>query len=327
MIIDVHAHFVSSGLLEDARLRNSPVGFEEETNRLVFPSGPSRPIPDSLVDLDQRADWMTSRNIDLQVVSPWMDILGVDLSTEEQWSWCRMYNDSVAADLEGNAQFRALAALPVSSGELSASELSRAVNDLGFVGGAIPTQVGEGVDLDEAGLSSLFEAAEALGVPLFVHPFKVMARERMNNHFLFNICGNPFETTLAALRLFFSGAFDTWPGLTLLLAHAGGTLPLVAGRAVHASRHAAGFDEALGDSSEILGRFYYDTILHDPKALRLAIDVAGPDRFALGSDYPFPMWLDDPVTHLDSASDQTEFGVDVVRHQVAESTPARLFGL
>lgn len=128
----------------------------------------------------------------------------------------------------------------------------------------------------------------------------------MNNQFLFNICGNPFETTLAALRLFFSGTFETWPGLTLLLAHAGGTVPLVAGRAVHASRHAAGFDEALGDSSEILGRFYYDTILHDPKALRLALDVAGPDRFALGSDYPFPMWLDDPLSHLDSASDQTE---------------------
>lgn len=326
MIIDVHAHYVSPRLLERATGPASPVRLDITSRRLAFPTGLSRPIPESLIDTENRTDWMDSNTIDVQVLSPWMDIVGVDLAADEQSIWCRWYNDSVAADLEYAPRFRALAALPLSSAKSSAAELRRAVGEFGFVGGAIPTQLGDGIDLDAAGLDALFEAAESLEVPLFVHPFKVMARQRMDHHFLFNVCGNPFETTLAALRLFFSGVFEDWPDLKLLLAHVGGTLPLVAGRAVHASRHAAGFETPIAASSEILDHFYYDTILHDPHALAFALKVIGPQRLALGSDFPFPMWLDDPLQHLQQASQEAGLG-DQVMKQVAELTPRELLGI
>lgn len=326
MAIDVHAHYVSPGLLDQAASSASPVAVDEAEHRLIFPSGPSRPIPNSLLELTERSAWMDRRFIRIQIVSPWMDILGVDLSGPDQALWCRMYNDTVADDLEGAPRFRAMAALPVSSGEWAAEELERAVSELGFAGGAIPTQVGDGLDLDAAGLDALFQAAEALDVPLFIHPYRVMARSRMTSHFLFNVCGNPFETTLAALRLFFSGVFETLPKLRILLAHAGGTLPMLAGRAVHASRHAQGFDRELESSSEILDRFYYDTILHDERALAFALTAIGPERFALGSDYPFPMLVDDPHRHIHSAAQEMGASTDLIK-QVAEVTPAQLFRL
>ena len=183
----------------------------------------------------------------------------------------------------------------MSSGQSAAEELERVVREHGFLGGSIPTQVRGGLDLDAAGLDSLFATAQELGVPLLVHPYRVMARSRMDRHFLFNICGNPFETTLAAMRLFFWGVFDKWPELKLVLAHTGGALSLLAGRAWHASSHAAGFEHPLKSPSEMLDSFYYDTVLHDPLSLGHAMRVIGPSRIMAGTDSPFPMLLDDPV--------------------------------
>lgn len=299
-MLDIHAHYVSPSLLSAAQEGGVPVSYDAERNALEFPSGPSRSIPRSLTDLDRRRDWARERSIDVQIVSPWMDITGDDLEGRAADVWCRMSNDLVAQDLGDDPSFRAFASLPVSSGPLAANELERSVTELGFVGGALPTQV-DGVDLDTAGLEPLFEAAEALDVPLFVHPFRVMARPRMDVHFLANVCGNPFETTLAALRLFFAGVLDEWPGLKLVLSHTGGALSLLAGRASHASTHVPGMDRPVADSSEILSRFYYDAILHDPQALAFAIRSIGASHLAAGTDFPFPMRLDDPVNQVRTA--------------------------
>ena len=299
-MLDLHAHYVPPSLIAAARQTRLPVAYDQDANAVVFPSGPSRPIGAALTDLERRREWNEERSIDLQVLSPWMDITGDDLEGGDAAEWCRLSNDAVAEDIKGSDSFRAFASLPVSSGEAAAAELERAVTELGFVGGAVPTQV-DGVDLDRAGLDPLFEAAEALQVPIFLHPFRVMAPSRMDIHFLSNVCGNPFETTVAALRLFFDGAFESWPRLKLLLAHAGGALPSLAGRAAHASNHVAGFARLASEPSEILGRFYYDSILHDPMALAFAIRALGPSRLVAGTDYPFPMKLDNPADHVKEA--------------------------
>ena len=155
-------------------------------------------------------------------------------------------NDAVAGDIDGQPGLRALAALPVTDGGLAADELRRCVDRLGFVGGAIPTQVG-GKDLDVAGLEPLWEAAESLGVLLFIHPNRVMGGDRMKVHFLGNVCGNPFETTLAAMRLYFAGVFTNWPELRILLAHGGrhAALPGGPGRARVPSRTRASSERSI----------------------------------------------------------------------------------
>jgi aminocarboxymuconate-semialdehyde decarboxylase len=268
---------------------------------------------------------MRAQSIERQVLSPWMDIAGDDLEPAQASEWCRLQNDTVADDLNARPRFSALAALPVVSGEDAAAELVRAVRELGFVGGAVPTQV-KGLDLDESGLDPLFESAVKLGAPLFVHPYRVMAGNRMDKHFLSNVCGNPFETTLAAMRLYFGGILDARPGLKVLLAHAGGVLPILAGRAAHASRHSPGFDRQVRSPDEILSAFYYDTLLHDPRALSFAFESIGPSRMAAGTDAPFPMQVDHPIGHIQTACAQA--GLDSAGcKQILEGTAIELFGL
>ena len=269
---------------------------------------------------------MDERSIERQILSPWMDITGDDLDPEGAARWCRAMNDGTATDITGHRdRFGALAALPVVDGRAAAAELRRCMGEMGFVGGAIPTQVA-GLDLDEAGLEPLWEAASEMGAVLFMHPFRVLGGRRMGAHFLNNVCGNPFETTLAALRLYFDRTFERWPELRILLAHGGGVLPTLAGRAVHASRHAPGFDRAVDHPDSILGCFYYDTILHDPRALALLMNTVDPARIAAGTDYPFPMILDRPADHIQEAGRRADLDRDAYRRILSGTSRVLLRG-
>ena len=292
-MIDVHAHYLPPALLTNRRADDVGVGFDESERRLVFPTGPSRPLPAPLLDLVGRRASIEGRGITLQVLSPWLDVAGDDLDPARAVGWTAAMNDATAADIAGDDAFAAFAALPVTDGAAAARELRRAVTELGFRGGAIPTQVG-GTNLDDPGLDPLFATAEELGVPLFVHPHRVLGAERLRHDFLTNVCGNPFETTVAALSLFSAGVMDRHPGLVVLLAHCGGALPLLAGRAVQASRAGVAERRPVADPDEILHAFLYDTVVHDPAVLAFAIERLGADRVLLGTDDPFPMWVEDP---------------------------------
>ena len=161
-MIDLHAHYLSPSVLAAASEGLLPAIVENQ--RVIrFPSGPSDPVLAALTDLEGRLRWNDERGIEVQVLAPWMDITGDDLEGSSARTWCRAMNDGIAQDIEGNPRFRALAALPVANGEMAAQELRRCVEQLGFSGGAIPTQVNS-KDLDEAGLEPLWEAAEALRV-------------------------------------------------------------------------------------------------------------------------------------------------------------------
>ncbi|MDE0370360.1 MAG: amidohydrolase family protein [bacterium] len=323
-MIDMHAHYLSPSVLREASAGSVPVGLAPDGRSLLFPSGPSRPVPPPLSELTDRLRWMEERAIERQILAPWMDVTGDDLAPEEATVWCRAMNDSCAEDIGDEPRFGALAALPVVDGEAAARELVRSVEQLGFAGGAIPTQVG-GRDLDVAGLEPLWEAAASLGALLFIHPFRVMGGDRLKAHFLGNVCGNPFETTLAALRLYFAGTFARWPDLRVLLSHGGGVLPVLAGRAAHASRHAPGFDRAVDHPDSILECFYYDTILHDARALTLLMNTVESARIAAGTDYPFPMILDRPTDHAREAADQAGLTEDEL-HRILSGTAEELLG-
>jgi Predicted metal-dependent hydrolase of the TIM-barrel fold len=249
------------------------------------------------MDLDARRAWNAERGLERQVVSPWMDVTGDDLDGSQARSWARLLNDGVAAEIEGDPSFLAFATLPVNDGAAAAEELARCVQELGFVGATLPTQVG-GRNLSEGGLQPLFEAAESLDVPLFLHPFRILGASRLQQDFMTNICGNPFEITVAAMDLFFSGVIDRYPALAILLSHCGGTLPLVAGRAAHGSRNNPKVRRSVDAPGQILDAFYYDTVQHDAQALAYSIARVGAKRVALGSDVPFPMAVDDPCGHV-----------------------------
>jgi aminocarboxymuconate-semialdehyde decarboxylase len=102
--------------------------------------------------------------------------------------------------------------------------------------------------------------------------------------------------------LIFGGVLERLPALRICFAHGGGAFPATIGRIEQ------GFttrpDLCAADNPvnprAYLGRFYVDSLVHDPDALRYVVKLCGVDRVALGSDYPFPLGEEVPGRLIES---------------------------
>ena len=113
--------------------------------------------------------------------------------------------------------------------------------------------------------------------------------------------------TLAAARMIFAGVLEKYPDLRLCLSHAGGMALWIQGRFDHGLRALPACQGIIErPPSEYLKRMYFDTITHNPEALRYVIDRVGADRLALGTDYPFAVADYDPVGTVDAIPGLTE---------------------
>ena len=173
------------------------------------------------------------------------------------------------------------------------------IDDLGFVGALVnpsDSPAGGHRYLDDPACAPLLAAAAARGRPLFVHPSRELpAGEHFDDFVLSLIVGRPTQTAVCAARLIFTGALDRHPRLSLLLAHGGGVLPAMAGR-LDATWRAyrpgrwRGPDVLSAPPSTYLRRFHVDTNVWSVPALRLLLDVLGPERLLVGNDQP-PVWF------------------------------------
>jgi aminocarboxymuconate-semialdehyde decarboxylase len=190
----------------------------------------------------------------------------------------------------------ALATVPLQDGALAARVLEEAL-DRGFKGAMIATQPkGIGGNLDDLSLDPFWEVASARQAAIFLHPHYICSDDRLDGYDLVNAVGRLADTTIAVARLLFSGHLTRYPGVSLLLSHAGGALPYALGRL---KRNWAIHPE-YADPEEQFRRLYFDTVLFEPRALRFLCDVAGADKIMLGSDFPFGIGDPDPCTVVDA---------------------------
>jgi aminocarboxymuconate-semialdehyde decarboxylase len=119
----------------------------------------------------------------------------------------------------------------------------------------------------------------------------MLGKEKMPKYWLPWLVGMPAETSLAICSLIFGGVLERLPNLRVAFAHGGGAFPGTIGRIEHGFRVRP--DLCAVDNSTnpraYLGKFYLDSLVHDPAALRYLIDLVGAEKIALGSDYPFPL--------------------------------------
>ena len=269
MRIDVHAHYIPSSIPELANRRG---GF-----------GPAANMRDSMSDLDQRLADMDERGIDIELVSapPYVQNSEPDL--------CRRMNDATAAAIAGSQRFIGLATLPMQEPEAATAELERCVRELGFRGLEILTNV-HGENLHAPRFAPLYRKMQELDVAAFVHPQNVLGADRLGQFFMGNIIGNPSDTAVAAGCLIFGGVLEEMPGLRFVLAHGGGTCPLLRGRWEHAWRQHLVEDTVIKrPPSEYFKKLYFDTLTHSAPVLNYLVETVGHDRIMLGSDYPFGM--------------------------------------
>lgn len=327
--IDAHLHHVPPAVFDILRRESTTFGVEFEpgrTPRIAFPGQPRpRPILEALYDLEGHQAYMRDQGIDRLILGPLLDIVGYSLEPDRGAAWSRLLNERMAEAVCGAPSLTGLATVPMQAAAAAAAELRYAVEQLGLRGAMIDTNVrGRGLGGDD--LLPFWEAAEALGVPVVLHPFEVPALDRFNEHYLHNVVGYPLETTLAAAELIFSGVMRRYPRLNVVLVHAGGFLPYQIGRLDRAFRaYLSRGDSALrcvDPPSTYLRRFYYDTLTHDADALRYAVEKIGADRVVLGSDRPFGMGDPKPAAVVEAA------GFDAAaRDAILGGNAARLFGV
>ena len=298
-VIDAHTHFMPASLAEEAALR--PEWGIEITRRegqqwVNHEQGFAYPLDETFFGEEAKLADMDARGIDMSVMSISPTLFFYWIGAPDASSFARYANDALAETVRrGGGRLAGVATLPMQDPEAAAEELRRSVEELSLRGAHIGTSV-EGGYLDEARFTPLLEAADALRVPLIIHPYYVGPRPGLEDFYLTNIFGNPLDTALSAARLIFSGSLDAFPNLKVMLVHAGGFLPYQIGRFDH------GWDVRPEPKvrldrppSEYLDRFFYDTIAHHDSALAWLVQLVGDSRVVLGTDLPYDMGDEDPV--------------------------------
>jgi aminocarboxymuconate-semialdehyde decarboxylase len=298
--VDVHTHFLPRFFVEEAA-SGGILDVHEEDGFLVHPQGFRYPAKEEFLSSEAQLRQMDELRIDISVLSGAPTLFFYDRAAEEVVPFTRRCNDALAEHVAGQERLFALAGLPLQDPGAAAEELERAVRELGMLGAHIGTNC-ERMPLDAPELDPVLATAEALDVPLVLHPYYVGPKPGLEDFYLVNSIGNPLDTAIAAMRLIHSGALDRHPRLRVALVHAGGFAPFQIGRFDHA------FDvrpeprvRISQRPSTYVDRFWFDTITHNDLALQFLRDMVGEARIFLGTDLPFDMADPEPVTRLERA--------------------------
>jgi aminocarboxymuconate-semialdehyde decarboxylase len=261
---------------------------------------------DEFIELDAILANRAAHGIDGVLLSPWVPLLFYDMAAPEGLERCRLQNGGLAS-LRARAPDRVsvLGAVPLQDPDLAAAELHALMASGDFAGVEITASV-NGSYLGDPRFEPFWAAAEECDALVFVHPTtRGFAAPAFAEHYLWNLVGNPMETTLTAAHLVLSGTMDRHRRLRVLLAHGGGAIVALGGRLRHGHEHiaAAGPPPAAPEraADAVIGRFLFDTVTHDPRLLADLVGHVGADRVLLGSDYPFDMADPDPVATVRAA--------------------------
>ena len=254
-----------------------------------------RRIDERSWDSERRLKDMADEGIDIQVLSPIPITFGYDFSGQAVLELAQMQNEEIAQVVSvAPRQFIGLGTVPLQNPDLAASEVRRAVTQLGLAGVEIGTQV-EGRNLDDPTLEPFWQACAVVDAAVFVHPEAVFAPERTQKYRMVYSVGYTSETGIAAASIVMSGLLDRYPTLRLCFAHGGGTFPWLLPRLDQTWQV---FDDVrttvARKPSETAKLLTYDTLTYDQTNTRLLIERLGAERLVLGTDYPFPLREDPP---------------------------------
>ena len=202
--------------------------------RATFPANETEPsslIGERLADLTNvRLKEMDEAGIDLQVLSH-VSPSAQKLDPESGAALARRVNDALNETVRSHPdRFAGFAALPSANPKAAADELERTVTKLGFKGAMIHGLSRGNLFLDDKQFWPIFERAQALDVPIYMHPAVphpavIEAYYKEYPAMIRAGWGFGVETATQGLRLIMSGLFDAYPKLKIILGHLGEGLP------------------------------------------------------------------------------------------------------
>jgi aminocarboxymuconate-semialdehyde decarboxylase len=327
MVIDIHAHYIPIQWLDELRRRGPQYGCsvtQDASGRSLLRVGDRKasPVLTLLTDVHRRYEAMKKRGVDKQVLSPSLGTIGYHLEPRHGQALSRLFNEIIVETAsKSDGRLIPVGTVPLQSSVAALEELDYA-EKLGIRMIEICTNV-NGANLDDETIRPFFKRACDLGVLVQIHPNQdnCAALDRLDRYYLNNLIGNPIDTMIAAASLIFSGIMEQLPALNICLVHGGGALPYVLGRIMHGYSNIEAARTILQAPDHYFRSFYFDTVVHDPRALRFLQELVGPERLLLGSDYPYDNTGEpDPVGFLNAAG----LGKNL---DVLGRTAARLLGI
>jgi aminocarboxymuconate-semialdehyde decarboxylase len=330
MKIDLHTHILPPEW-PNLRERYGYGGFVQLEHsgpgcaRMMIDGQSFREIEDNCWDPKRRLKDIEPHGVDVQVLSTVPVMFSYWAKPRDTHDLARILNDHIADVVRAHPRrFVGLGTLPLQDPDLAIRELERCVGELHLAGVQIGSHV-DGKNLDHPNLFPVFQAAERLGAAVFVHPWDMLAKERMGKYWLAWLVGMPAETCLAICSLIFGGVLARLPRLRIAFAHGGGSFPGTLGRIERGfqTRPDLCATECSLGPREHLDKFYLDSLVHDAEALRTLIRQFGPERIALGTDYPFPLGEAEPGKLIESLSDISP----AARERLLSGTALEFLGL
>jgi len=295
--IDIHAHwypeewirlFDKDGAKEGASIERKDGKYHLKAKHIT------NAFDERFVAVDERVKVMDRIKVDVHCLSLTTPMVywaspafGLALS--------QAFNDAAsAAHRKHPERLLGFAMLPMQAPELALKELERCAKLPGIRGVYMATNVNN-EELDEKRFWGIYEACEALGWTIYLHPVDTVGQDRTKKFYLKNLCGNPYDTGIAAAHLIMGGVLDRFPKLGFNLPHAGGTFPWLVGRWERGRQVRPELKHMRQPVGSYLQRFTYDTIGHDDRINQALVKLVGAERVTLGSDYCFDMGLEDPA--------------------------------
>jgi aminocarboxymuconate-semialdehyde decarboxylase len=273
--IDMHTHW-------------APEAYNKALVELGHPVNSSYPLS---IEMDQRRRWMDEHGDLMHCLT---------LNGGMPWQWTTPKQAAHLAQIINDAgievhqkypdRFVLGAELPVNDYELALKELNRVAGQPGVRAVHLPDSVEKRDYVFDSNFAPVLARIEELKLPIVFHQMDGAVNAFGGDRTAGppNLAAGidaPIEHTFLATKLIYTGTLDKYPNLQIVLPHAGGAFPYLAGRQEHFLFHMNGPAISIQHPfRDYLRRFHYDYLIYWPEAFRFLMTMVGSDRIVVGTD-------------------------------------------
>jgi len=283
--VDVHAHLYSRDYLAELdRIFANPQTPRERATHATLQGKIKK--DSAMWNAEERLEYLDQLDVQYQVLS-----LSVPQAYEgsqaDRLKLARISNDDFAETVaKWPNRFLGFGSLPLPHVDDSLKELERCLDELHMVGVCLGTNV-DANWLDDARLAPVFDELDRRETAIFLHPLTAACVQGVTDFNQSADLAYVYDTAATVYRMMFSGMFDRYRRLKLIVPHLGGMLPGLIGRFGKSHSVHPACQNIQRAPYEYMKEFYYDAVSYWVPALHMAAASFGTDHILLGSDYPF----------------------------------------